>query len=353
MSAEDPLWGEPLPPTENVLGLSAAERESLCKLPRPLAVEGPKFHSPLAAADRLKVEAPRPDPLVINTVELLQHRRTLDRLLDTARTARQQLQAGQLESMPALAQPPALPQVMDSWPGEEEDKEEACEVWRQRVPEVGRVRAEQLLTESCAVLAAHAGFTTASETSLRLLTDCASGLLAGLAGRLRALLDRELEAAVVGRADTTGWADPLEQCCAELGLGSVLALGDYYRETVVKRQARLARQCRERQEEYRAELPGQQQGRLWPHGPNQDDIPEMHFPSSEEGAGGEMEHATPTLDVGMQMLQSLEASGELDSQDSDSYSGYTTPSPQLLTPRPGGGGSPSSKKRRVESGGKF
>ena len=29
----------------------------------------------------------------------------------------------------------------------------------------------------------------------------------------------------------------------------------------------------------------------------------MHFPSSEEGAGLEGDHATPTIDVGMQMLQ--------------------------------------------------
>ena len=60
----------------------------------------------------------------------------------------------------------------------------------------------------------------------------------------------------------------------------------------------------------------------------------------------------------MQMLQSLEASGDLDtpmSAESEVLSGYSaTPSPQVLTPgRQGGGGSPCNKKRRVDSGGKF
>jgi hypothetical protein len=61
----------------------------------------------------------------------------------------------------------------------------------------------------------------------------------------------------------------------------------------------------------------------------------------------------------MQMLQSLEDSGDLDahmSAESEVLSGYSaTPSPQVLTPgRQGGGqGSPSGKKRRVDSGGKF
>jgi hypothetical protein len=60
----------------------------------------------------------------------------------------------------------------------------------------------------------------------------------------------------------------------------------------------------------------------------------MHFPSSDEGAGLEGDHATPTLDVGMQMLQSLEASGDLDTPlsaaESEALSGYSaTPSPQV------------------------
>ena len=43
----DDLWGELPGPTDNVLGLSAQEREVLCSTSRPLAVEGPKFHQPI------------------------------------------------------------------------------------------------------------------------------------------------------------------------------------------------------------------------------------------------------------------------------------------------------------------
>merc|ERR1712080_320968 len=96
--------------------------------------------------------------------------------------------------------------------------------------------------------------------------------------------------------------------------------------------------------------------------PSQDEIPEMGFPSSDEGAGLEGDHATPTLDMGMQMLQSLEASGDLDTPlsvaESEALSGCSaaTPSPQVLTP--GRANTPHSPnegrtKKRRRSGGKF
>ena len=71
-----------------------------------------------------------------------------------------------------------------------------------------------------------------------------------------------------------------------------------------------------------------------------------------------MDHSTPNLDVGMQMLQSLEASGDLDtprSADSEALSNMscTTPSP-AFTPRTLSS-SPqfNSAKKRRRSGGKY
>ncbi len=58
-----------------------------------------------------------------------------------------------------------------------------------------------------------------------------------------------------------------------------------------------------------------------------DNIPEIHFPSSEEGVGGavlSLEHATPQLDAGMQMLQSLEQ-GSLGGGASGAASAAATP----------------------------
>ena len=78
----------------------------------------------------------------------------------------------------------------------------------------------------------------------------------------------------------------------------------------------------------------------------------MHFPSSDEGAGGDnysFDHATPTLDVGMQMLQSLEASGDLADTplSGDSYN-VETMETSVDSPSPGHG-----KKRRIDSGNKY
>ena len=178
---------------------------------------------------------------------------------------------------------------------------------------------------------------------------------------LRRELDSSLEAAPT---DSHGW-DALEKVCVEMRVGTegleshrftVLALADYYRDSVISRHERLLKEVKQLTGQYEAGASA------W----GQDDIPQMHFPSSEEGGGGveqfTYDHATPTgLDVGMQMLQSLEASGDLDTPlsvaESEALSGYSaTPSPQVLTP--GRAQTPHSPvegrpKKRRRSGGKF
>ena len=46
------------------------------------------------------------DPLVINTIQLLAHKRALDRLLDMVETYKAAVSSGELERMPPLAPPP-------------------------------------------------------------------------------------------------------------------------------------------------------------------------------------------------------------------------------------------------------
>ena len=84
----------------------------------------------------------------------------------------------------------------------------------------------------------------------------------------------------------------------------------------------------------------------------QDDIPQMHFPSSDSGAVVEnynYDHATPIgLDVGMQMLQSLEAGGDLVETPSPSYNVDIDTNVESHSPSPG-----HNKKRRTTSGNKL
>ena len=166
---------------------------------------------------------------------------------------------------------------------------------------------------------------------------------------LRRELDRSLEAAPT---DSHGW-DALEKVCVEMRVGTegleshrytVLALADYYRDSVISRQERLLKEVKQ--------LTGQYEAGSSSWG-GQDDIPQMHFPSSEEGAGVEQQysydHATPTgLDVGMQMLQSLEAGGELVETPSPGYNVDLDSNGDTPSPSPG-----QSKKRRIESGHKY
>ena len=79
------LWGEINSTRENVLDLSSPERESLMKLCRPLAVEGPKFHSPLLVKqNEIKLEQTT-DPIIDHTIQLLEYKRVVQILLDTVR----------------------------------------------------------------------------------------------------------------------------------------------------------------------------------------------------------------------------------------------------------------------------
>ena len=161
---------------------------------------------------------------------------------------------------------------------------------------------------------------------------------------LRRELDSRLEAAP---HDSHGW-DALEKVCVEMRVGTesleshkytVLALGDYYRDSVISRQERLVKEVMQMTAQYEAGTSS------W----GQDDIPEMHFPSSDEGAVVEnyhYDHATPTgLDVGMQMLQSLEAGGDLVETPSPGYNVDMDSNVDTPSPSPG-----HSKKRRIESG---
>ena len=327
-------------------------------------------------------------PLVINTIQLLAHKRALDRLLDMVDTYKTAVSSGELERMPPLAPPPPMPEVVPFHRSLKSFIGNIKPFWKcivvvhllltrsnsddyyarkpkpsSHLKEIGEARARSGLRRAVVQLAAHAGFVTAQGSAVALLTDSVEAFLVNFCSQLRLALDHQLELAP---NDQIGWADVLERVSVELGLSSssvgekykfgILSVADYYEEKVVEGQARAVAQCREREARYAAEIPGESGS--WE---NQDEIPEMHFPSSDEGAGLEGDHATPTLDVGMQMLQSLEASGDLDTPlsvaESEALSGYSaTPSPQVLTP--GRAQTPHSPvegraKKRRRSGGKF
>ena len=355
MTEDSILWGEIPGTPETSIDLSPAEKEGLLKLSRPLPVDGPKFHAPITKVKEMKIE-PSCDPLVINTIQLLEYKRVLEKLLDTVSGYKVALANGTADKMPPLQPPPEMPNIVEptkSIIDEDPEEEEEDDTPKCRVMQVSGERARQLLESSVIKLAAHAGFETAKNSAVQLLTDAASQYLKQFCSLMRLELDRRLEAAP---DNSDGWSDALETVCVEMRVSSrtveshrhtVLALGEYYEDSVIKRHRDLARDVRQMAAQYEAGTSS------W----GGDDIPEMHLPSSEEGAGGDsynFDHATPTLDVGMQMLQSLEAGGDLADtpMSGDSYNvgdnletGVETPSPSP--------GQLGSKKRRMDSGSRY
>ena len=67
----------------------------------------------LKGGPRVKAEeVQQGDPLVINTIQLLAHKRALDRLLDMVETYKTAISSGELERMPPIAPPPHMPEVV-------------------------------------------------------------------------------------------------------------------------------------------------------------------------------------------------------------------------------------------------
>jgi len=354
----EPLWGE-IPNDRTKTGLSQAEREALCKIPQVPLLEGPKLYQPEPESAKIKQEvavAPN-DVLVTQTIELLRYRRQMTRVLEAV-VQHKAAAGGDADQLPPIGQPPAIPaagpfvrkakSTLFGFPLKEE-----IDVKPTVIPSISKKDAEAGLRKAVIKLSAHVGYQTAQDSAVRILTESTELFLEKLTRRLRSELDRELERDGEGN----GWTDILEKVLVETGTGGVLGVQDYYESSVIKYHARVLTQARAVRDKYRTEVPSE--NGAWQQ--TEDDIPEMHFPSSDEGAGlGESvpNHATPTLDVGMQMLQSLEASGDLDtplSGDSEALSNMSchTPSP-ALTPRTSTS-SPqfSSAKKRRRSGGKF
>ena len=71
-----------------------------------------KLTNSLQGGLKVKSEEHLGGPLVINTIQLLAHKRALDRLLEMVDTYKTAVSSGELERMPPLAPPPPMPEVV-------------------------------------------------------------------------------------------------------------------------------------------------------------------------------------------------------------------------------------------------
>ena len=121
--------------------------------------------------------------------------------------------------------------------------------------------------------------------------------------------------------NSTGFADIMERTYRDMNLGSILDLRDFYSNFVVGRYKAIRKECKSLIEKCHNLEDGStlnvgigSSGAFTPNvssvdNASVDNIPEIHFPSSEEGdtiITFSLDHHTPQMETGLQMLQSLE-----------------------------------------------
>ena len=146
-----------------------------------------------------------------------------------------------------------------------------------------------------------------------MLTDVACDFTRQFCQTLRLSRDNQL------MGNSSGFADVMERTYRDMNLGSVLDLRQFYSDFVVGRYKAIRKECKDIVEECQnledgAKLSVGASGAFTPtlgsvDNGSVDNIPEIHFPSSEEGdtiVTFSLDHHTPQMETGMQMLQSLE-----------------------------------------------
>jgi len=295
-------WGD-LPTIDDDPGIAALERDTVTK-PRLVAVESMKLYQPSKPSDdasrvkqerkvsglfgpakiepatltRFDVEA---DPRIIHSLQLSQYLRKLNALISdhansnvditpeavgTKRKTSSSLPPTPSSSTPK-ATPPPLPASLDVKevvkkeiscppfhppPAEETLSAFAQGRWSSTTtapsvpPVISNSACRQLVKKSVVTLVAHAGFDSASESAVDVLTDLLQSFLRQLTGNLADARDAEMTS---GGSD---FPDHLERVFTEMDVGSAKSLIRFYKRDVVHRHKQLRRQADEVSAQYRS-----------------------------------------------------------------------------------------------------
>ena len=121
---------------------------------------------------------PHTDPLVINTIQLLEYKNILEKLLETVSNYKVAIANGSLEKMPSLQPAPEMPNIVEHHERifddsiEDDDNQDTSK--RHVLPRVMQLssdRVRQQLESSVVKLIAHAGYQTAKQSAVQLLAD--------------------------------------------------------------------------------------------------------------------------------------------------------------------------------------
>jgi len=298
-------WGD-LPTIDDDPGIAALERDTVTK-PRLMAVESMKLYQPCKPSDdaaRLKQERKvsglfgptknepsslhdssatltrfdvDADPKIIHSLQLSQYLRKMNTMISdhansdgdkTPEAVGSKRKAS--SSLPPTSSspkvtPPPLPASLDVKevkreipclpfhppPAEETLSAFAQGRWSSTTtapsvpPVISNSTARQLVKKSVVTLVAHAGFDSASECAVDVLTDLLQSYLRQLTGNLADARDAEMT------SDGSNFPDHLERVFTEMGVGSAKSLLRFYNRDVIYRHKQLRRQAEEVSAQYR------------------------------------------------------------------------------------------------------
>ncbi|RZF46865.1 hypothetical protein LSTR_LSTR008246 [Laodelphax striatellus] len=249
---------------------------------------------------------------VTETIQLIQYGRRVKKLIDKVEELQDNYTFENIEPCPPFPESPekkSRPPLFhkpDSPLVKKEETPSPISLDKQRL---SSKIVQKILEKTVAALIAHAGFDTAMDSALRVLTDAADDFLKTMTMLLRNAVDQEMLCA------REVYPDAVERVFSEMGLGSVRCLGKFYqnrvldyREEVYKESKKLAEQY---QNQYSIIQASFQTKELPPYTKfekdDDTDIPKINFLAV--GDADDIDELQPSLQPGFQMLETFEQMG--------------------------------------------
>ncbi|KAL4230803.1 histone H3 acetylation [Mactra antiquata] len=253
-------WGEipDIPDTD--VNVAVIDREQIEKL-RTVEIEGPRLHQPSSrhyppTNEALPAEKFQIDPLVLHTIQLLQHARRLRSLIHTIHQHQLQLQQDKLIDFDTTyPDAPPIPQFTGCEPTKQEllrpvpfmnkDMESDFVLGKSvPLPQIDEIACRHLLRRSVSAILAHAGFDSCSESLLETLTDLCGEYFLQFTKHLRAAADN------LALNESSGFPDIIEQVFQEMKIGSVTCLHEFYHKRVINYRHNMEDVCQQLEVEY-------------------------------------------------------------------------------------------------------
>ena len=186
------------------------------------------------------------------------------------------------------------------------------------LPQIHSHQAAKSTKKAVAALVAFHGYDYSTDQALDVLSDATGQYLTKFCTLLRQARDKELLT-----NSKNGFPDIICRVYTEMGLGSILNVEKYYKNAIIAKHKSIGEQAEALAFECH-HLDTEVQNFQLENGSilmSEDgaDVPEIHFPSSEEGENGSsgpptlsLDHNAPQIETGLQMLQSLEQYGSLE-----------------------------------------